>query len=48
MIQSFSAEIITIIANFLVLTGNIMLIKLDTTFQFLAEVLFRGQVETLG
>ncbi len=38
-LQSYSAEIIIIIANFIVLTANIMLIKLNPTFQLLAEVL---------
>ncbi len=43
MIQLFSAEIIIIKANFLVLTANIILIKTNPTFQLLAEVLFWGQ-----
>ncbi len=33
-----------LIANFFVLSANIMLIKTYLTFQFLAEVLFRGQL----
>ncbi len=37
---------ICIIANFLILTANIMLTITNPTFQLLAEVLFRGQLRS--